>query len=111
MIRKKSIRDLYTDASVVAANHSGQILHDAHSLMNELSTLADADEAIRKLVADYTPAPASRIKISNPTVDESDPAEHLNILSGRLRTIAANLARAAEEIADRRKLLDSLLSQ
>jgi hypothetical protein len=111
MIRKKSIRDLYTDASVIAANRSSQILHDAQELKTELSALSDADQAIRKLVIGYTPPPPSRIKISNPTLDTSDPAEHLDILHGRLRTIAANLARAAEEIADRRKLVDSLLSQ
>ncbi len=110
MIRKKRIHDLYADAAVVAANRSGQILHDASELKNELSALADADLAIKKLVADYIPAPPFRIKISNPTLDTSDPAEHRDILHGRVRTMSANLARAAEEIADRRKLCDSILS-
>jgi hypothetical protein len=110
VIRKKRIRDLYADTAVIASNRSGQILHDASELKNELSSLADADQAIQKLKAGYTPAPPSRIKISNPSLDTSDPAEHLDILRGRLRTIAANLQRAEEEIAERRKLLDTLLS-
>jgi hypothetical protein len=110
VIPKKRIHDLYFDVVAIAANHSGQILHDASALKTELSTLADADEAIRKLVIGYTPPPPSRIKISNPSLDTSDPNEHLDILHGRLRTIAVNLARAEEEIADLRRLLDTLLS-
>ncbi len=108
---KKRHADLFTDSLRSASNHVSQVVHDLAALAGELDDLRRAVAELAKRRSSYAPPVSHGVHTVDPSVDASDPGEHLAILQGGLRRIALNLKAASELVEQRRELLASLLQE
>jgi hypothetical protein len=98
LIKKKPIQDLYNDASTDAVNNSSQARRWLGTLEPELNRLSWALPDLEKLAAEYKPSKVSAMSTYDPSVDNSDPAEHVRIVKLRMAQVRSNLASAKHDI-------------